>query len=444
MKNYLRMFNEFLEEAKDPSYYQETFHFTMLISMSKEKGGSRDETKNDIRALPEVLTVTLVEREKGGVQKDLGTKYLSTLKIHIRRPRDISKQIMMKRIVKHCGQFTGVSVLRYKERKPKQRKQAFRGPGSYKITEESSYQKSPERAKRNREGFEQLTKKGPNDSGPLKKVEDDPDWEQAPPAAAGGLEEERGDDPPSREGVKIILRRKDKYHTFDLQPDLNTKIWDDDEQLRPGVKAALEDIVEEFMISLDLDVEIKDIIITGSIANYNWSKYSDIDLHILVDFDEVNDNEVMVKRFFDSVRANWNKLHDIKVKNHEVEIYIQNEKESHVSTGVYSLHQNRWLTKPERHEPVINRGSAVQKADSLEREIEKVERRLEGGDIEGSLEVASALREKIKSMRQAGLAAAGIFSPENLAFKRIRRSGAIGRLHDTYTKAYDLSLSLDQ
>ena len=67
-----------LTEAVDPSYYQETFYFTMLISMTKEKGGSRDETKNDIRALPEVLTVTLVEREKGGIQKDLGSKYLST------------------------------------------------------------------------------------------------------------------------------------------------------------------------------------------------------------------------------------------------------------------------------------------------------------------------------------------------------------------------------
>ena len=86
--------------------------------MTKDRGGSRDETKNDIRAFPEVLTVTLVEREKGGVQRDLDTKYLSTLKIHIRKPRDISKDAMMKRVVKMANALSGLSVLRYKEKKP--------------------------------------------------------------------------------------------------------------------------------------------------------------------------------------------------------------------------------------------------------------------------------------------------------------------------------------
>ena len=140
MKREFQAFSDFLKEIADPTYYQETFYFTMLISMSKDAGGSRDETKNDIRAFAEVLTVTLVEAEKGGVQKDLGNKYLSTLKVHVRRPQGISKEGMMKRIVKMTARLRGISVLRYKERKPKQRKKAFRGPGSYKITE-VDYQK---------------------------------------------------------------------------------------------------------------------------------------------------------------------------------------------------------------------------------------------------------------------------------------------------------------
>ena len=165
MQRYIQSFKEFLIEADDDSYYQETFYFTVLISMSKERGGSRDETKNDIRALPEVLTVTLVEPEKGGVQKDLGTKYLSTLKIHVRRPRDISKDIMMKRVVKMTGRLRGVSVLRYKERKPTQRKKVFQGPGSYKITE-ADYQKR--RRKKSRQYAKmknRLIGKGPQKTG---------------------------------------------------------------------------------------------------------------------------------------------------------------------------------------------------------------------------------------------------------------------------------------
>ena len=66
------------------------------------------------------------------------------------------------------------------------------------------------------------------------------------------------------------------------------------------------------------------------------------------------------------------------------------------------------------------------------------------GDHEAALEAAANLKEKIKTMRQTGLEKAGIFSPENLAFKMLRRSEAIGKLHDVYTKAYDLALSLDQ
>ena len=129
---------------------------------------------------------------------------------------------------------------------------------------------------------------------------------------------------------------------LDIQSDLNQKIWDGEEKVRSGVKGALMDIVEEFMEGLDMDLDLKDVIVTGSIANYNWSKFSDIDLHLLVDFSEVNDNEEMVKKFFDAVRSNWNKLHNILVKGHEVEIYVQDEHEPHVSTGVFSLVNDRW------------------------------------------------------------------------------------------------------
>ena len=210
MKRILQNFNDFLGEAKDPSYYQDTFNFTMLISMDKDRGGSRDETKNDIRAFPEVLTVTLVEPEKGGVQKDLGSKYLSTLKVHIRRPKDISKEIMMKRIVKMSSRLSGVSVLRYKERKPKQRKKVFRGPGSYKITEADTpdsirerkkkkkkikgYQQSPSRRRNLRKGWRKYTQSGPNNTGPFKKVTAPPSWKSAPPGAVGGLEEAQLDE----------------------------------------------------------------------------------------------------------------------------------------------------------------------------------------------------------------------------------------------------------
>tara|TARA_R100000664_G_scaffold42_1_gene110 strand:+ start:758 stop:2776 length:2019 start_codon:yes stop_codon:yes gene_type:complete len=672
MKRELQTFKDFLEEAKDPAYFQDTFNFTVLISMDKNRGGSRDETKNDIRALPEVLTVTLIEKEKGGVQKDLGNTYLSTLKIHVRRPRDTSKELMMKRVVKQIARLKGVSVLRYKERKPKQRRKAFYGAGSYtkrvQNVSEGEYYQSAKHKSDLKKDFKDLTSKGPQRKGGYKNVSDSPDFESAPPGAVGGLEEtildeamktaadlpegvvvavdlqqmpmkykvyyamkdnpnvplvaddldrmeagidiygmleahrSSGDpfkgtykvatvkardgygpllydvalevasegsrglkaddnsvtdeaaavwkyyhdsrddvdkkeadssiddwydayeagvtdldnlarhmaeagfipvaDLESKESMKDYVKnkrhltkiykkdskdttasledvgkyvqvtkqkRKPRYTnkdlsrfdhlredilisvgkeedlaTFEMQPEFQQKIWDGDERIRPGVKAALMDIIEEFVERLDLDAEIKDIILTGSLANYNWSKFSDIDLHILIDFKEVNENEELVKRFFDAVRANWNRIHDIKVKGHEVELYVQDESEPHVSTGVYSLMNDKWLVKPNKVKPFIDKKTARKKAADIERGVDKVASILYDGDHNAALEAAASLKEKIKTMRKTGLEKAGIFSAENLAFKMLRRSNAIQKLHDVYIKAYDQALSLDQ
>jgi predicted nucleotidyltransferase len=462
MKRELQNFNDFLREAADPSYYQETFYFTVLISMDKDRGGSRDETKNDIRALPEVLTVTLVEKEKGGVQKDLGNSYLSTLKLHIRRPRDVSKEIMMKRLVKLVSRLKGISVLRYKERKPRPRKKAFRGAGSYKLSEGEYYQ-SPRHMSDLKDDFEELTSLGPQKKGGYPHTPKTPGFRSAPPGAPGGLEEDQVDEDEGAgetprtaaelskldklyEEILITLsdNERDDLMAFDVQSELNQKIWDENEDVRPGIKGALMDIVGEFMEGLDLDLDIKDIIITGSTANYNWSKFSDIDLHILLDFKEVNEDKEMVKRFFDAVRSNWNKLHNILVKGHEVEIYVQDEKEPHISTGVYSLSDSRWLVKPAKTRPAIDRATALKKMKHLAREVDKLSSIHDQEDYEQSFKMASRLKEKIKKMRQSGLATAGIYSPENLAFKMLRRSGDIEQLFSVYTEAYDKIHSVDQ
>ena len=628
MKSLLHQINE----ADDPTYYQDTFYFTILISMSKDLGGSRDETKNDIRALPEVLTVTLVEPEKGGVQRDIGSKYLSTLKVHARRPKNMNKRSLMKRLVLNISNLRGVSVLRYKERKPKPRRKPFRG--SYKI-DENGYQQNPRRKANLRKAFNRYTKTGPNKSGPFKDVTDDPDWKSAPPGAPGGLEEamkgagdlpedivvvidkdkslarypayqiyyarageehaplkagdldraereaaegrdsiygmikmgrhvgvgpyqdiylvtsvnaadgygpllydvalelagtdglkpdvdsvsdeasavwkyydtqrpdvegsflvddeyeydevmpprhaERGaasehlakayymvgSSPMADLGAKLIRLDKenplgrdyealyediritiapvhDDVMAFDVQPTLNQKIWDGDRHVRPGVKGALMHIVEEFMEGLDMDLDLKDVIVTGSLANFNWSKFSDIDLHLLVDFAEVNDNEDMVKKFFDAVRSNWNKLHNILVKGHEVEIYVQDEHEPHISTGVYSLLNDEWLVKPKKIKPELDRRTALKKMRHFAREIDKLSAVFDSGNAQEAFEMATRLKNKLKRMRQSGLDSTGIYSPENLAFKMLRRSGDIEQLFAIYTHAYDHIHSLDQ
>ena len=249
-----------------------------------------------------------------------------------------------------------------------------------------------------------------------------------------------------RKAISEADSKKVDLSSFKIQDDLNREIWvDGDNRMPKDIRDRLIKIAEDFFTELGLPTtNFMDITVTGSLANYNWSIYSDIDLHILVDFAEVNDNEEMVKKFFDAVRSNWNKLHNITVKGHEVEIYIQDAHEPHISTGVYSLMDNQWLVKPKKVRPAIDRHTATKKMKHIAREIDKLSLIYDNKKYEEALEAAQRVKDKIKRMRQSGLDQSGIYSPENLAFKMLRRSGDIEQLFSIYTRAYDQVQSLDQ
>ena len=135
---------------------------------------------------------------------------------------------------------------------------------------------------------------------------------------------------------------------------LKSQIWSGD-ALNPSISEALIAIANDFFDNLDLnDAELEDITFTGSLANYNWTKFSDIDLHLLLDFSKVDENTELVREFFNAKTSLWNKMHNILVKNHEVEIYVQDISEQHHSTGVFSIKDNQWIAEPVRSEPEVD------------------------------------------------------------------------------------------
>ena len=84
--------------------------------------------------------------------------------------------------------------------------------------------------------------------------------------------------------------------TFETQETLEPNFWPMDKRLRPSIREKLIEIAQDFYESLEIDAELKDITFTGSLANYNWSKHSDIDLHLIVDYTEVDaDPEVSLE-----------------------------------------------------------------------------------------------------------------------------------------------------
>jgi len=185
MHKRLDQFKRFLVEARDESYAQETFYFKALVSLPKAIGGNREETKNDVRAIPEVLTVSNIEPPEG-IQRDIGTKYLSTWKIHTRRPSSVTAEELMRIIVNDMNSIRGCNVVSYKMLKPG----APVGTFGRELEEAygENYQDSPTRKQRLKKAFN-IVKKGPNKGGPFKPVTDHPNWASAPPGAPGGLEE---------------------------------------------------------------------------------------------------------------------------------------------------------------------------------------------------------------------------------------------------------------
>ena len=231
---------------------------------------------------------------------------------------------------------------------------------------------------------------------------------------------------------------------FKMQDKLNPKIWDKKQKMKPDVKKTLLKIADDYFEDLEIPgVDIEDVTMTGSLANYNWSKYSDIDLHILIDYEEMPMDESLILDYLVAKSDEWNDKHDIKIYGFDVEIYVQDMSAEHTSTGVYSVLKNEWNIKPEKKKISINDRTIKNKTNRLMDAIENIYDDIEDGDYEDILRRADKVKQKIKKMRQCGLEEGGEWSVENIVFKVLRRNGMYERLSDIKTVAYDKSMTLE-
>jgi hypothetical protein len=208
------------------------------------------------------------------------------------------------------------------------------------------------------------------------------------------------------------------------------------------IKDKLLDVADGFIEFLGIEFFIHDIVITGSLANYNWSDYSDVDLHILIDFKETKYDLDILKEFFDSKERVWNQKHNIKIKGYDVEIYVQDIEQPHVSSGVYSVLHDKWIITPEKSNPKIDDRKIIEKGDEYSKQIDELMSKFKSNkDVTTD---TNTLYKKIKTFRQSGLESGGEYSYENLTFKLLRRNGYIGKLINLKTKVIDKKLSITQ
>ena len=245
--------------------------------------------------------------------------------------------------------------------------------------------------------------------------------------------------------------------SFDQKKSLNPDIWTLDKdkkyRLRKEVRDKLLLSADDFLNFVDLDnldcdvdtqkCDIGDITITGSICNYNWSQYSDIDLHILIDFDRIDENVDLVKNILNTKKNLWNASHDIQIKGYEVEVYAQDVEEVHHSSGVYSVLFDEWLVAPTRTDVDVDMGKVLEKSKGWMEIIDSIQHQAYQKSPKEILHLIEKIKTKLKKFRATGLEKGGEYSYENMAFKFLRRSGYIKKLFDLKNKVLDLSLSLD-
>lgn len=241
--------------------------------------------------------------------------------------------------------------------------------------------------------------------------------------------------------------------SFNIKKELNPKFWKDD-KLDSRIRIKLLDIADDFIEFLGVDwVKPEDITITGSLANYNWNKkYSDIDLHILIDYSKVDKRTDFVDNYFYSQKKLWNEEHkDLRIFGFPVEVYVQDVNKEHTSSGVYSLEKNEWVIEPEREKLSKKKVNKERIKKTVSQYTEKIDKLVDdskntNGDdykMRTVYEGAQKLFDEIKNLRREDLSDANNEINEgNIIFKALRRLGYIDKLDKVINKGYNTLNSL--
>lgn len=207
-----------------------------------------------------------------------------------------------------------------------------------------------------------------------------------------------------------------KYHDV-----LNPSLWYKDKIEEKDRKFLLDNAYKFVEYSKVNKENISDIVFTGSSANYNYTKFSDVDVHIMVHNVDTSGDKLYDKK------VAWGETHkNLKLAGYPVEYYIQDDHEHFPSgQGVYSLLYNKWLVRP-THLDNVNKIFEDPKT------IEKAKYNIKyAKDLiaNGTKEKITAFKDKLYKLRTAGLKGIGEFSVENIIYKDLRNRGLIEKLN---------------
>jgi len=247
---------------------------------------------------------------------------------------------------------------------------------------------------------------------------------------------------------KGLIKEEIDFKSFEVKDELCPDIFHDNSMIKREVRESLLKMADDFYDFLQLDwVEGKytDVWLVGSMASYNWSEiYSDIDLHVVIDYSKITDNQDLLENDMWALKTTYNSQHELKIMQYDVELYAQDINEKIESNGIYSVLKQTWIRKPSKIENVSYDKRRVSKyVSNIETEIEKAIKQYRLGNHSAASKIADEVDDTLMNLRKNGLNNGGEFSDENIAFKALRRNGSIDKLKKVETLAFDKSVSIE-
>jgi predicted nucleotidyltransferase len=208
---------------------------------------------------------------------------------------------------------------------------------------------------------------------------------------------------------------------IEYHKNLNPKFWLNN-HLKSGIRKNLLNLAKFYFKQLDLGIELKDIIFTGSLANYNYNDLSDIDIHIIIDYKKLTNDDEFAKEFFSNKRSIWADSNEIKVNGFPVEIYVQDvsQLDDKGMGSMYSLLNNKWIKKPKYKLPQVEKHLITTKVNKYLDILNKISMM---DDSIKKVEAYNKVFEKMRVDRKKATQKEGEFSVDNLVFKVLRNKG---------------------
>jgi len=215
---------------------------------------------------------------------------------------------------------------------------------------------------------------------------------------------------------------------------LNPKLWDHD-RLKSAVRGALLRISEDFIRYVAVPVKVVDIVVSGGNANYTYTNKSDVDLHIIADFSQV-DCDREVEELFDTKRLLYREEYDLTVLGIPVELYIEDQDHPAVSSA-YSILTNSWTRPPEKTAPPVDE-------EELERMADVWRTVLKHAVKSGDLQTLRTSVKLLRNYRKLGLrnTPRGEYSIPNLVYKSLRNDDTLKAVTQLIDQLHSKNLSI--